>query len=67
VGFTTLNTINNFLLMTECLIIGIISLIMTSIAFVIAKYLKRISLISCYAEYIGGIILIIFGLKIIFS
>ena len=67
VGFTALNSLVFFELMIDCLIIGIISLIMTSIAFIISKYLKKIRLVSCYAEYIGGIILIIFGLKMIFS
>lgn len=66
VGFTTLNSLHFFRLMTDCLIIGIVSLVMTSIAFIISKYLKKIRLVSCYAEYIGGIILIIFGLKMIF-
>jgi len=67
VGFTALNSLNFLYLIIDCLIIGVISLIMTCIAFIISKYLKRISLVSCYAEYIGGIILIIFGLKLIFS
>lgn len=67
VGFTALNSLNLFPLIMYCLIIGIISLIMTSIAFFISKYLKKIKLVSCYAEYIGGIILIIFGLSMIFS
>ncbi|MBC8061882.1 MAG: manganese efflux pump [Clostridiaceae bacterium] len=67
VGFTALNSVNYFLLVIDCLIIGAISLIMTSIAFSISKYLKKIRLISCYAEYIGGIILVIFGIRIIFS
>ena len=67
VGFTALNSLGFFELMIDCIIIGIISLIMTSIAFIISKYLKKIKLVSCYAEYIGGIILIIFGLKMIFS
>lgn len=67
VGFTALNFLSFFSLIVDCLIIGIISLIMTAIAFFISKYLKKIRLVSCYAEYIGGIILIIFGLRMIFS
>lgn len=67
VGFTALYSLNYFRLIVDCLIIGNISLIMTCIAFVISKYLKKIRLVSCYAEYIGGIVLILFGLKMMFS
>jgi manganese efflux pump family protein len=67
VGFTAFNSLDFFSLIIDCLIIGIISLVMTCISFIISRYLKRIGLVSCYAEYIGGIILIIFGLKMIFS
>jgi putative Mn2+ efflux pump MntP len=67
VGFTALNSLNFYQLMINCLIIGIVSLIMTGIAFIISRYLRKIKLVSRYAEYIGGIILIIFGLKMIFS
>lgn len=57
VGFTVLNSQNLSQLMIDCLIIGIVSLIMTCIAFIISKYLRKIRLVSCYAEYIGGVIL----------
>ena len=67
VGFTTLNNLNCYQLMINCLIIGIVSLIMTCMAFIISRYLRKIKLVSRYAEYIGGIILIMFGLKMIFS
>ena len=67
VGFTALTCLSFYTLMLDCLIIGVVSLIMTSLAFVISKYLNRIRLVSRYAKYIGGIILIIFGIKIIFS
>jgi len=67
VGFTALTCLSFYTLMLDCLIIGVVSLIMTSLAFVISKYLNKIRLVSRYAKYIGGIILIIFGIKIIFS
>ena len=67
VGFTALNSLGFTQLTIYCLIIGIVSLVMTCIAFIISKYLRKIKLVSRYAEYIGGIILIIFGIKMLFS
>lgn len=66
VGFTVLNTIERgFILFEASVFIGIITLIMCIIAFLIAKYLRKIYIISKYADYVGGIILILFGLKMI--
>jgi len=67
VGFTALISFVFYQLMIDCLIIGVVSLTMTCIAFIISKYLRKIRLVSCYAEYIGGVILIIFGLRMLFS
>ncbi|MCH5138138.1 manganese efflux pump, partial [Clostridiaceae bacterium UIB06] len=53
-------------ILKDTLFIGTITLIMASIAFIFARYLKRISLVSKYADYIGGIILVIFGIKMMF-
>jgi len=67
IGFTILNNISSSLaILKNTLFIGFITLIMSSIAFIIARYLKRISLVSKYADYIGGIILVIFGIKMMF-
>jgi putative Mn2+ efflux pump MntP len=66
VGFTVLNNINRgFILFEATVFIGLITLIMCIIAFLIAKYLRKIHIISKYADYVGGIILIVFGLKMI--
>lgn len=67
VGFTALNRINSSWLLFQCtLFIGVITLIMTTLAFLISKYLKKIDVVGKYADYIGGITLIIFGLKMMF-
>lgn len=67
VGFTVLNKISSKLLLLESTVfIGIITSIMCLFAFLISGYLKRINTISKYANYIGGIILMLFGLKMIF-
>lgn len=67
IGFTTLNNMTNTLeILYYTLFIGIVTLILTSSAFFISKYLRRIYAISKYADYIGGIILVIFGFKMMF-
>jgi putative Mn2+ efflux pump MntP len=67
VGFTALNRIGSIApLLRSTLFIGVITLIMSTIAFIISKYLKEIDLVGKYADYIGGVILIIFGLKMMF-
>lgn len=66
VGFTVLNNITNVVLLKNTLFIGGITLIMSTIAFIISKYLKKVEFIGKYADYIGGVILITFGLKMMF-
>jgi len=67
IGFTVLNKVpNNLQLFQYTLIIGLVTLIMSTFAFFIAKYLKTIEFVGKYADYIGGIILIIFGIKMMF-
>ena len=66
VGFTVLNNITKVILFQNTLFIGVITLIMSTLAFIISRYLKKIEVIGGYADYIGGIILIIFGLKMMF-
>lgn len=64
VGFTVLNVINdNIILLGETLFIGLVSLTMSIIAFILSKYLRKIKIVSKYADYVGGIILILFGIK----
>ncbi|WP_315121499.1 manganese efflux pump [uncultured Clostridium sp.] len=67
VGFTALNNISNRITMlNNTLFIGLTALINTMFAFFITKYLRRIELIGKYADYIGGIILVLFGVKMMF-
>lgn len=66
-GFTVLSDMgSNLLIMNYTLVIGLITLIITGIAFIISRFLNKIAIISRYADYIGGIILVIFGIKMIF-
>ena len=66
VGFTVFNDITKVILLKDTLIIGGVTFVMVIMAFIVSKYLKKIDIIGKYADYIGGIILIIFGLKMMF-
>lgn len=67
VGFTALNHINNSIVMlNSTLLIGLITMIMTIIAFIITKHLRKIEIVGKYADYIGGVILVLFGIKMMF-
>lgn len=67
VGFTVLNKIQSrLLILRDTLFIGVVTLLVSILAFIISRYLNKIDVVGKYADYIGGIILIFFGLKMIF-
>ncbi|MFL0250362.1 manganese efflux pump MntP family protein [Clostridium neuense] len=67
VGFTIFNKINgNYMIMLQSIFIGITTFIVSNIGFLIAKFLRRIEIIKRYANYIGGVILVLFGIKMMF-
>lgn len=67
IGFTLLNNFtSNIVNFKNCLYIGIVTFIMSILAFLFGKSLKKIDVVKAYADYIGGVILILFGLKMIF-
>lgn len=67
VGFAVLSSIPYMtVILIDTIFIGIITFALTGIAFVTAKSLRNIEFISRYADYIGGIVLILFGIKMIF-
>lgn len=64
IGFTTLNNIkSNLNVLYSTLFIGVTTFLISLFAFLISRYLRKIHIISKYADYIGGVILIIFGIK----
>lgn len=66
-GFTVFNRFSNIYTITAYSIyIGIVTLVISLFGFWLSRILKRISIVSKFADFIGGIILIIFGLKMIF-
>lgn len=67
VGFTVFNKLMNSLLVLEYTVyIGIVTFVISAGGFILARYLRKIDIVSKYADYIGGIILVIFGIKMMF-
>ncbi|MFX0548161.1 manganese efflux pump [Hathewaya histolytica] len=66
-SFTVLNRFKNLrFLLNSTILIGLVAVVMTSIAFLISKKLKEIEIFETYADFISGIILILFGIKMMF-
>lgn len=66
VGFTTFISIYGLLLFVESVLIGLITLFMCTLAFFICRYIRKISFVQKYADFLGGIALIIFSINMIF-
>ncbi len=67
VGFITLNSIiGPMALFIDTLFIGLVTVFLSSLGFILSKSLNKIKFIAKYADFIGGIILIGFGIKMIF-
>lgn len=67
VGFTLFNKLTSLLtLLVNCLLIGLITLLICTIGFYLCKFIKKINFISKYADFFGGMALIIFSFKMIF-
>lgn len=66
VGFSVLYKYSVYVLLNNSIIVGSITFLLTFLSLVIVKYIKRFKLLEECSVYIGGIILIIFGLKMIF-
>jgi putative Mn2+ efflux pump MntP len=65
VGFSILYNFGLKLISGQAIIIGIITAGLTILSFIVVRYIKRFAIVEKYADYIGGTILIIFGLKMI--
>ena len=67
IGFTTFCKLSSIIiLLVNSILIGLITLFLCTLAFFFCRYIKIISFISKYANFLGGIALIIFGIKVIF-
>lgn len=67
VGFSTFNNISSlYIIFNYSIIIGLITAFMTSVSFNISSKISKIHFVREYADFLGGIILILFGIKMIF-
>lgn len=67
VGFTAFNYISNITRVLEySTVVGFITLILCTFAFYLCRYIRKVKFISKYADFFGGITLIIFSIKMIF-
>lgn len=66
IGFTVMNSISLLILFLNSVMVGLITFMICYIGFVVCDYIKRIDFVEKYANFFGGIILIIMALKMIF-
>ncbi len=65
VGFSILFNYPIYTLLTNSLIVGVVTLVLTFLSLKIVKYIRNFGLVEKYSAYIGGFILIAFGLRMI--
>lgn len=67
IGFTIFHEASNkILLCVNSILIGLITLFICTLGFIICRYIKRIKFVTEYSNFFAGIILLFFGLKMIF-
>ncbi|MGM0414814.1 MAG: manganese efflux pump MntP family protein [Bacillota bacterium] len=66
VGFSTLYNQQVNILIFNSVIIGLITATLTFLSFKTVNYIRNFKIVEKYSDYIGGIILVLFGLTMIF-
>lgn len=67
IGFTAFHHLGPYsVLFLDSVLVGLVTLLICTIGFYLCKYFRKIKFICKYADFIGGIILILFGVKMIF-
>jgi putative Mn2+ efflux pump MntP len=65
IGFTILgHIVDPIVVIFQTVFIGLVTVIISSMGFIISLYISKIDLIAKYADFMGGFILIIFGIKL---
>lgn len=62
-GFSLLFDLDYFLMFYDSLIIGLIASLITALSFKVINYIRHITLVEKYVNYIGGIILLTIALN----
>ena len=65
IGFSVFNKYSLGVLLCYAVIIGLITMLLCILAFIISKQARKIVFIKRYGDYFGGVILFVFGLKMI--
>lgn len=65
VGFSVLYQDPFSLVAIYSIYIGLVASFLTGVAFPLSKSVKNIGIVEKYADYIGGVILVIFGIKML--
>ncbi|MGL5351830.1 MAG: manganese efflux pump MntP family protein [Clostridium sp.] len=67
VGFTAFHHIGSYIVLAlDSIMVGLITLFICTLGFYLCKYVRKIKFICRHADFLGGVILIIFGVKMIF-
>ena len=67
IGFTTFCKLRSIIILgVDSMLIGLITLFLSTFAFFICRYIQKVRFISKYADFLGGAALILFGIKVIF-
>ncbi len=66
VGLSVFHVYSFNLMLSYALVVGIITSLITTTAFYICNYIRNFTIVEKYAEYTGGLILLSFGLYLIF-
>lgn len=66
-GFSIIFNVSYSTMIFNSIIIGLTASLLTAVAFKIILYIKHIRLVEQYASYLGGIILVLLSLNIIFA
>lgn len=67
VGFSALNNVNSAAeILVKTILIGVITFIISLIGFILSRHLRKIDIVTKYADFIGGIMLVAIGIKMMF-
>ncbi len=65
VGFSVLYNMTMIEIINSSVVVGLIASLLTFVSISVVEYIKDIELVEKYADYFGGVILVIFGLKML--
>ena len=68
VGFSVFSDIySNYILLQDSLFVGLITAFLCTGAFFVSKHVRKVDFVKEYADFIGGAVLVILGIRMIFG